>query len=540
MKNNLPIFLRIVILLLIAGWGYVWGTGMMDALFAYRSPLQHTPPPSGNPSGEALTRKVVLVIVDALREDTALKPEVMPNLNLLRQKGAWATMHSQPPSFSQPGYSTILTGAWPEINDSPVINKDTQEIQTFTQDNIFSAAKRAGLKTAISAFDWFGKLLPTNAIDASFYTPLEDQQADLEVMAAATPWLSGDPYQLILIHLDQVDYAGHHEGGPLDPRWDAAAKRVDGMLGEIISKLDLTKDTLLVISDHGQIDRGGHGGQDAIVLIEPFVLVGHGVIPGHFSDVQMVNVAPTLAALLGTSLPASSQGKVLTEMLNLTPAAQEEIVKASTAQQTQLINAYRSAVAPDQKNLTTIESIRASRLNNERLPRILIALLLFFAPLAYLLWKWKRTLIPLLNGALVYIAAFNLRFILIDERAYSLSSLGGVNEAITYFGMTAAMAMLAACAVVVYEQKLFSQESGAAFRSITDFSLLTIFLLFIPVLFSFALNGWKAVWALPEFNSVTFAFFNTLQILFVAILGIVLGGALALVNFIRHKTIKPT
>ena len=538
MKKHLSIFLRIAILVLLAAWGYLWATGMMDALFAFRSPLQHTPPQLTQPLGTPLTRKVVLVIVDALREDTSLKSEVMPNLNLLRQKGAWATMHSRPPSFSQPGYSTILTGAWPEINDSPVINVDTVEIQTFTQDDIFSAAKRAGFKTAIAAFEWFGQLLPAKAVDKSFYTPLEDQRADLEVMSAVDPWLSADQYQLILIHLDQVDYAGHHEGGPLDPRWDAAAKRVDGMLGDILARLDLNMDTVFVISDHGQIDRGGHGGQDAIVLIEPFVLAGRGVKPGHYSDMQMVNVAPTLAALLGTRLPASAQGLALTDMLTLTQAQKEGIVKTEAIQQTQLVNAYRSAVAPDKTNLASIESIRSSRLNSERLPRILLTLILLFAPLAYLFWKHKLTLIPLLNGALVYIAVFNLRYILIDARTYSLSSMGGISEAITYFCITTAIAMLVACAVVIHERKLFSQGPGVAFQSILDFSLLTIYLLFIPVLFSFALNGWKAIWALPEFNSVMFAFINTLQILFVTILGIILGGVLNLVIFIRNKITK--
>lgn len=535
MKKYLGIFLRITALLLIAGWDYFWATGMMDALFAYRSPLQHTPPQPGGALGTPLTRKVVLVVVDALREDTSLKSNVMPNLNLLRQKGAWATMHSQPPSFSQPGYSTILTGAWPEINDSPVINVDTAEIQTFTQDDIFSAAKRAGLHTAVSGFEWFGRLLPTGAVDNSFYTPKEDQQADFEVMSAALPWLSADQYQLILVHLDQVDYAGHHEGGPIDPRWDAAAKRVDGMLGEILSKLNLNLDTLLVISDHGQIDRGGHGGQDAIVLVEPFVLVGSGVRPGHYSDVQMVDVAPTLAALLGTNLPASSQGKVLTDMLTRNSNQQEVINKIEAIQQTQLVNAYRSAVAPNQTSLSSIESIRSSRLNSERLPHTLIALFLFFTSLTYLFWKWNRAIIPLLNGALIYIAVFNLRYILIDEHTYSLSSMGGINEAITYFGITAAIAMLVACAVVIYGQKLFSQEPGVVFKSLGDFSLLTIYLLFMPVLFSYALNGWKAVWALPEFNSVMFGFIDTLQILFVAVLGIGLAGLITLITFIRRK-----
>ena len=252
----------------------------------------------------------------------------------------------------------------------------------------------------------------------------------------------------------------------------------------------------------------------------------------------MVDVAPTLAALLGTSLPASAQGNVLIDMLTLTPDQQKVIAKTEAIQQAQLVNAYRSIAAPDQTNLSSIESIRSSRLNSEHLPRFAIAILLLFAPLAYLLWKRKRTLIPLLNGSLVYITVFNLRYILIDKRTYSLSSMGGISEAITYFGITTTIATLVACAVVIYERKLYSQEPGVSFKSLTDFSLLTIYLLFIPVLFSFALNGWKAIWTLPEFNSVMFAFINTLQILFVAVLGIVLASLIALVMFIRPKVIK--
>ena len=77
---------------------------------------------------------------------------------------------------------------------------------------------------------------------------------------AALPWLQSAEYQLVLIHLDQVDYAGHHEGGPQDPRWNQAAQRADDLLAEILAAVDLEQDTLLVVSDHGQIDPGGHGG----------------------------------------------------------------------------------------------------------------------------------------------------------------------------------------------------------------------------------------------------------------------------------------
>ena len=68
-------------------------------------------------------------------------------------------------------------------------------------------------------------MVPQEAVDASFYTPGADHQADLEVMAAALPWLRSNSFQLVLIHLDQVDYAGHYEGGALDPRWNESARR---------------------------------------------------------------------------------------------------------------------------------------------------------------------------------------------------------------------------------------------------------------------------------------------------------------------------
>ena len=294
---------------------YYWATGMMDSIFAFRSPLKDTPPAAGLPAAPGTSKRVVFVLIDALRLDTSMDAAVMPALNSLRAQGASAVMHSRPPSFSQPGYTTLLTGAWPEINDGPPINLETDEIPTFTQDDLFSAARRAGLKTAISGYEWFEKLVPQAAVDASFYTPGEDAAADRAVVDAALPWLRDGSYGLILIHIDQVDYAGHHEGGPRDPRWNEAAARADALLAEIAGEMNPGEDTLLVVSDHGQIERGGHGGNEAITLVEPFVLAGAGVKPGTYAEMQMVDVAPTLAVLLGTNLPASGEGRPLLEML---------------------------------------------------------------------------------------------------------------------------------------------------------------------------------------------------------------------------------
>lgn len=542
--KHIPItFFGLAGLILLAAIAYFWATSLMDSIFAYRSPLKDTPPQAGQALGRPLTRQVVFVLVDALRYDTSLKSDVMPNLAKLRQQGASARMTSRPPSFSEPGYSTLLTGAWPEINDGPAVNLDYDEIPTFTQDNIFSAASRAGLKTAVSGYYWFEKLIPQQAINAFFYTPGEDKTADRQVVAAALPWLTGSQYALVLIHIDQVDYAGHHEGGPQNANWDTAARRADDHIAEILARLDLAKDTILVVSDHGQIDRGGHGGPDPVTMVEPLVLAGAGVKPGQYGAMNMVDVAPTLAALLGANLPASTQGQVRTEMLNLGTNA-SGLTTAVPAQQTRLLEAYYRAIGESGQIPTgaevgayqaALEAARDQRLGRERLPRILLALAVFLI-IIYLLWRNRsRRLGWMLFGALVYVAIFNLRYAVLDGRTYSLSSVSGVMDLIVYSTITAGVALAAGWLVTSFGSGVFKQDSNQSVKSTLAFVFCTLFLLSIPVLLHFAWNGATVSWMLPEMWSAFIALISLIQIMLVSILGLLLAGLSGLISRLSHR-----
>ncbi len=537
MNRFLSIAWRVVLLFGLVAGGYIWATGTIDSLYAYRSPITNSPPVPGSVPVPALTRRVVFVLIDGLRVDTSLKADVMPNLVKLRDQAAVAITHSQPPSYSEPGYSTLLTGAWPDINSGPAVNLDYGQIPTITQDTLFSAAHRAGLKTAISGFNWFENLVPQDAVNFHFYTAGEDQQADRDVMTAAMSWLADPGVQLVLIHLDQVDYAGHHEGGPRDPRWDAAAKRCDDLLGEVLAKLDLSQDTIFVASDHGHIDRGGHGGQDPVVLIEPFVLAGKGVKPGNYYDVHMVDIAPTLAVLLGTNLPASSQGHAQVQMLALSQEQVAKISEVEQAQQAKLTQLYQAAVTPGQSTGNTIDAIRLARLTSERLPRGLIALLVFLATFIFIIWKRDKNLIWYIVAVLIYLIVFNVRYLLIDARTYSLSSVDSVSQIITYFGITCSVALLAAQVFVAWRTQLLGQKPYQVFLIMVDASFILITILSWPVLFSFFINGWKATWTLPDFASAFFGFAGTLQILMVSMLTFILAGLWSLAASV-HGIVK--
>jgi hypothetical protein len=545
MKKIAPIILFILICIVVIGVSYFWATALMDSVYAYRSPLRDSAPIQGESIGKPITRSLVIVLIDALRYDTSIKPVVMPFLNQLRTEGASALMHSRPPSYSEPGYTVLLTGAWPDLSDGPVINLDYADIPTFTQDDIFSATHRAGLTTAVSGFNWFEKLIPQDAVIASFYTPGEDQYADRDVTDAAIPWLGEGKYQLVLIHLDQVDYAGHHEGGPIDPRWDAAATRADGLLKEIASTMDLTQDTLLIISDHGQIDQGGHGGQDPIVLLEPFVLAGKGVTPGEYTDINMVDIAPTIAAILGTSIPATDQGRPHVEMLDFTQAQGDKANEVITVQQGQLASVYGQAIGQAVNVVGTgdivhdtqaaMDAARGTRLNSERIPRGILAIIFVILVVYLVVWYARPYLMWILGGIVTYLVIFNIKYILLDHKTYSLSSVVDASNLIVTTAVTTVIALVLGWLLVMFGTKAYQFKNYHAGNTTMKFILTTLSILFIPIFVHYVINGATVTWTLPDFLTSFLGMIFLIQTLIVAAIGLVLAGISALIGIFARK-----
>ena len=538
----------IVVCLLTAALAGGWAAVSVNSLFSYRSPLRASPPAPGQSLGHPLTRRVVYVLIDALRDDTSRQADVMPYLNELRARGASATMHSRPPSYSQTGYSVLLIGAWPDVSDGPAFNLDYADIPTFTQDNIFSAAHRAGLKTAVSGYYWFEKLIPQADVSASFYTPGEDKAADRAVVDAALPWLKSGDYAFVLIHIDQVDYAGHHEGGPQGPGWKAAARRADDLLREIVAPLDLSQDTLLVTSDHGQIDQGGHGGSDPITLLEPFVLVGAGVKPGPAPDVQMVDVAPTLATLLGTNLPATAQGRPRGEMLALSPEQASGMYAAWSAQQAKMADAYLAALgvppiprfdADPAAYQVTIADLKAARLSQERLVRVPPVVILWLIPLVLLVVRRTRAVAWAVAGTLVYLVLFNLRYALLDHHAYSFSTILNTTDLALYIAVTSILALTIVWGIVLASGGGFRQGGRRAAENTLLLAAVTLYALSLPVGFSLALNGLTATWTLPDLASVYLALLSAIQMAVVGIWALALTGLAALIGVLILSRSKP-
>ena len=320
-------------------------------------------------------------------------------------------------------------------------------------------------------------------------------------------------------------------------------------MAEILAELDLSKDTIVVFSDHGQIDSGGHGGQDPVVLIEPFVIAGKGVKPGTYPDIKMVDVAPTLAALLGANLPASTQGQVRIEMLDLPESVVSALPDATKNQQSSLLNAYAQAVNPNAKFISpgsadvnayqaVINKIRADRLVKERIWRSAVAAIYLGIILTILVRQRKNGSIGWVLAGLIFAAIFNARYALLDQKVYSLSSIIGEMDFTLYVGITSLVSLVAAWLIISLFRKSFSNTPFLASKNTYGLGLTTAFVLSLPVVLSFVLNGAVVTWALPDYFTSYMALLGLIQILIVAGFTPVLAGIAALVTRFRRINVN--
>jgi hypothetical protein len=284
-----------------------------------------------------LARRVILLVIDGLRLDHS----ALPFLDELRRKGIGATATAPYPTWSRPGYISILAGVPP--NASGI--RTNRVPQSLRFDSIMYRAMRAGLFVA-SAGD-IGMIPPLflrpggtplsgltysrqgdkMAPPVGYAWPFDDARRDdnLGELVASTTSLLATNADLIIVLAGDVDRAGHAFGAA-SPQYREAAVKVDRELGRVLATVDLATTAIIVVADHGHVDAGGHGGMEAEVETVPLILAGAGIRPGRLPyGAQTIDIAPTIAALLAIPPPGHGHGRTLIEVLQLDPRDAYEI-----------------------------------------------------------------------------------------------------------------------------------------------------------------------------------------------------------------------
>lgn len=232
------------------------GLSTFFLLTARSSPRLHD---SGAPQKESTQSigdgRLVIIIVDSLRRQAV--DDVMPNLKALAQDRAstYLDVHTASGNMSLPCIQTLLEGR--ESPYASVIHDFTGE--RGSNNGLPIAAARAGLNPALIAdfiilglYGQYAKIT-VNRPDLA----RTELGCDLAAIDKAIDALSDKDVRLIILHVGGTDSAAHR-WHPGHPEYEHHYRAVDAKLSELIEKLDLKKDNLIVTGDHGHNERGNH------------------------------------------------------------------------------------------------------------------------------------------------------------------------------------------------------------------------------------------------------------------------------------------
>lgn len=292
------------------------------------SPVVPELPATPSPASPRLAERVLWIVIDGLRHDTALETGWMPQLMGLARRGAAGRAMTTPITMTGVGVRAMATGMSPSLADLA----RNWSLPPVEHDHLFARLRmRGGRAVAMGNETWF-QLFPEALARVTaarpglikFARPVNGY--DRILAKRALELADDDSWELAVLHLGGVDNASHM-WTPWDARFRDKIIEVDTDLGRIAAAMG-ARTTIVITSDHGTSDRGHHGGIDPDERITPLVLVGPGVRPGVQLDARQVDLPATIAALLGLAVPAPVEGHVLIEALAV-DAAQAAALRAS-------------------------------------------------------------------------------------------------------------------------------------------------------------------------------------------------------------------
>ena len=272
-----------------------------------------------NSSEPSKSPHAFVIGLDGLRVD-ALRAADTPRLDALIAGGtvsgdAFAGGElgeaTEQPTFSGPGWSSILTGVWTDKHGVELNVFDDANFDEYP--HFFARLREQRPDAYLSSFVTWAPInediLSSAEAQAEFTwdDPSDSAGGDRAVTQAVVEHLAAETPDALFVHLDEIDHQGHVMGfNPDVPEYVDAIEVVDSQIDQMLDAIEARpsytdEDWLIVVTtDHGGIGQG-HGGQTEEERTIFIIVAGGGAAagsvvspgPGHTA------VPPTVMKHLG-------------------------------------------------------------------------------------------------------------------------------------------------------------------------------------------------------------------------------------------------
>ena len=274
-------------------------------------------------------RRVVLVLADGLRPD-AISPTHMPSLDALSRAYTIA-LHAKTvrPSRTAAALTSLATGIAPASHG--LIEPGLAFLgRLMSLRPLGRELERAGLPSHIVANDM-------NAAERAIVWALVSAagigkftargRRARDVANAALDVAREQPTGVLFVYLNDADVAGHAHGW-MSPQYLAAAAELDVAIGALSGLAD--DSLLIVLADHGGggVTDHDHAEPHPVNDRIPLILAGPGVTRRHqlTRGVSLLDIPPTVLWWSGVDVPASYEGRVLSQAFTRVPGTAEAAV----------------------------------------------------------------------------------------------------------------------------------------------------------------------------------------------------------------------
>jgi len=285
----------------------------------------------------AMAQRLIIIGIDGMSPEGIAKAQT-PVMDSLAAAGT-ACMNVQAvlPTSSSPNWASMMMGAGPEQHRVTSNNwlrgwprgpiachgRTRKGRKVASWPTFFGTIRQHKPQAVIACFnDWqeYDRLIEPNVLDRQWQPTSKHEKAEMGhilTMQHAREYLAQKTPDLMMVHLDHVDHAGHMLGHGTDGYY-RAVEVADSLIGTMmvtLRNLGLTeKVNVLISADHGGLGHG-HGGDTPQERTVPWILCGPGIrkgqnLPGPFPT---YNSAPTVLRLFGVPAPECWTGTAVKE-----------------------------------------------------------------------------------------------------------------------------------------------------------------------------------------------------------------------------------
>lgn len=255
--------------------------------------------------GLAPIARTRVILIDGLSAQTA---RTMPNWMALCRKGLELDVDVGFPTVSLPVEVSLWTGLTQQQtgvmfrSDRPLVPPLSSSIPARVPGSVAVAEDHGFIVRSLG----FSSALPAG-VPGSPAKDLDPEPWKGAWQTTALDAVASDA-KLAFVHILRVDTWGHKKGRD-SAEYRNAASEADAILATMVAGAPDARWFLL--SDHGHLARGGHGGEDHSVRHVEHCIVGPGVVPGRAGLVHLVDVSRAIADSVGVPADKASRGRPL-------------------------------------------------------------------------------------------------------------------------------------------------------------------------------------------------------------------------------------